>query len=678
MKIVKYCSILFALLLMVGLLSVGQTVMAATNITSASFSFTGAKIGKNVSDISVSTNTTGLTIVDTRVNRATNIGSELATGTFTPGSYSLQIFANAKSGYSVSGLTNNNITINGQTAYSLSNPWNYQPKSQIMIVYWFDLGDGSPVFLDGSFEEGNVGIPYEYHIRFSGDDPIDLTYEGTLPPGLSIVGHCIEGKPTKAGTYTFTLKARNSKGSATKNCSIEISPYTGGTLINKIDISVSGINVGDKVTNAKVTTTTSGVHIIDYYWDTTDVYFRNGEYPLIIRLEPLSGYSFAALVEDDIIVNGKDSVYQFEEFHYDSNSDSWSSRIVDYISVGSTLSTSISVSAFSGNPEQGTVTGFGHYSIGDSVTLTAIPKSGYEFYYWFDHNTGTVVTGAGASFTFTASDDVMYSAYFRSIPQINVISVSSEDAAKGTVSGGGKYYTGTLATITATPKDGYTFDCWTDDRDGTVVVGAGASYTFTVTEHKTYVAHFKGSSPISSVSVTLDAPAVGTKPDYTATLPSGAPYFSDAYNEGNYRNDIGWWNENTHNHVNPDTAVFQAGSQYKVYVYLTAQDGYAFTNSTTATLNGQPAEASVENGQLLVQYTFPKLTAITRGDLNGDGSVNQKDLAMLSKYMRNSTLYPLNETAMAAADINGDGNVNQKDLAKLSKYMRNPTAYPLP
>nr|MCR5681581.1 dockerin type I repeat-containing protein [Clostridiales bacterium] len=66
------------------------------------------------------------------------------------------------------------------------------------------------------------------------------------------------------------------------------------------------------------------------------------------------------------------------------------------------------------------------------------------------------------------------------------------------------------------------------------------------------------------------------------------------------------------------------------------------------------------------------------GDLNSDGSVNQKDLAMLSKYMRNSTLYPLNETAMAAADINGDGNVNQKDLAILSKYMRNPTAYPLP
>ena len=33
---------------------------------------------------------------------------------------------------------------------------------------------------------------------------------------------------------------------------------------------------------------------------------------------------------------------------------------------------------------------------------------------------------------------------------------------------------------------------------------------------------------------------------------------------------------------------------------------------------------------------------------------------------------------IVAADINGDGSVNQKDLAILSKYMRNPTAYPLP
>ncbi len=221
-----------------------------------------------------------------------------------------------------------------------------------------------------------------------------------------------------------------------------------------------------------------------------------------------------------------------------------------------------------------------------------------------------------------------------------------------------------------TLKDGVEFV-----QDANITVNGNPA---TIVESYRIGYEFYTESPITSVSLTVTEPKAGMTPDYTATFPSGAPYFSDAYNEGNYRNDIGWWNENTHNQINPDTAVFQAGSQYKVYVYLTAQDGYAFTDSTTATLNGQPAEASLENGQLLVQYTFPKLTAITRGDLNSDGSVNQKDLAMLSKYMRNKTLYPLDEYAMAAADINGDGSVNQKDLAILSKYMRNPTAYPLP
>ncbi len=111
---------------------------------------------------------------------------------------------------------------------------------------------------------------------------------------------------------------------------------------------------------------------------------------------------------------------------------------------------------------------------------------------------------------------------------------------------------------------------------------------------------------ISSVSITLDAPEVGAKPDYTAVFPSGADYYSDAYNEGNYRNNIGWYDIASDKYVNPDSGVFKAGHQYRVRIYLTAKDG-VFTNSTTATLNGQTAETSLYSGQLKVDYTFPKL-----------------------------------------------------------------------
>ncbi len=293
-----------------------------------------------------------------------------------------------------------------------------------------------------------------------------------------------------------------------------------------------------------------------------------------------------------------------------------------------------------------------------SVTLAA-PKIGAAPDY-----TATFPSGAG-----------YYSAEYNTNPFRNDIKWWNESTDKSINPDAAVFASGYQYTVYVylTAKDGYAFTGSTtatlNGQPAEASVENGqllVQYTFpALTE------------TISSVSVTLDAPKIGAKPDYTAAFPSGAPYFSDAYNEGNYRNDIGWWDEKVHNHVNPDTAVFAAGIRYTVYVYLTAQDGYAFTDSTTATLNGQPAETSLEDGQLCVMYPFAAMS-VKLGDLNSDGSVNQKDLAMLSKYMRNKTLYPLDEYAMAAADINGDGSVNQKDLAILSKYMRNPTAYPLP
>ena len=113
---------------------------------------------------------------------------------------------------------------------------------------------------------------------------------------------------------------------------------------------------------------------------------------------------------------------------------------------------------------------------------------------------------------------------------------------------------------------------------------------------------------ISSVSITLDAPAVGAHPDYTAVFPSGAHYYSDAYNNFVFRNDIRWEDlTNGTENMDPNSGVFQAGHVYRVWIYLTAQDGYEFSSSTTAAVNGQTAEASEYGSQLQVKYTFPLL-----------------------------------------------------------------------
>ncbi len=113
---------------------------------------------------------------------------------------------------------------------------------------------------------------------------------------------------------------------------------------------------------------------------------------------------------------------------------------------------------------------------------------------------------------------------------------------------------------------------------------------------------------IESVSITLDAPVVGDEPDYTAVFPNGVNYYSDEYDDYELRNDIRWQDVTTVSYLIPDSDTFKAGHQYRVCVYLTAKDGYAFSSSTTASLNGNNVKCELSSeGQLKIEYTFPKL-----------------------------------------------------------------------
>lgn len=116
-------------------------------------------------------------------------------------------------------------------------------------------------------------------------------------------------------------------------------------------------------------------------------------------------------------------------------------------------------------------------------------------------------------------------------------------------------------------------------------------------------------SIIPSVSINLDAPSIGAKPDYTAVFPSGVNYYSDPYNGGNYQNDICWKDNTTNSYMVPENDAFKAGHQYFVAVYLTAKDGYEFSYDTTATVNGQNADIEMDGDQLVVKYTFETITS---------------------------------------------------------------------
>ena len=141
----------------------------------------------------------------------------------------------------------------------------------------------------------------------------------------------------------------------------------------------------------------------------------------------------------------------------------------------------------------GSVTGSGSYSHGSSCTLTATANSGYTFINWTEN--GDVVS-TNANYTFTVTSEGTYVANFSA--NTFQITATADPSAGGTITGAGTYNYGASCTLTATPATGYTFVNWT--KNGTQV-STNSSYTFTVTEAATYVAHFA----LNSYTITTSA-----------------------------------------------------------------------------------------------------------------------------------------------------------------------------
>ena len=123
---------------------------------------------------------------------------------------------------------------------------------------------------------------------------------------------------------------------------------------------------------------------------------------------------------------------------------------------------------------------------------------------------------------------------------------------------------------------------------------------------------------ISAVSVKLTAPVAGAKPDYNPVLPDGARYYSgNSLYDSWYQNDVSWYDTAKYAFLTPGSDKFAAGTSYRVIVFLTAMDGYVFSETASATVNGKAAEeCRIVDGKLRVKYTFPAAPkAITSVDL---------------------------------------------------------------
>ena len=105
------------------------------------------------------------------------------------------------------------------------------------------------------------------------------------------------------------------------------------------------------------------------------------------------------------------------------------------------------------DPEEGgTATGAGGYGHGDTCTLIATPKTGYDFVKW---TRGGNTVSTEAEYSFAVFESATYTAQFR--VKSYTVAVASNPTEGGSVSGGGSFNYGTSCTVHAVPAERYAF-----------------------------------------------------------------------------------------------------------------------------------------------------------------------------------------------------------------------------
>ena len=191
-----------------------------------------------------------------------------------------------------------------------------------------------------------------------------------------------------------------------------------------------------------------------------------------------------------------------------ANTESFSFTVTEggsYVANFEVIGYEITVTA---NPEVGgTVTGGGVYVYGTTATLTATANEGYTFVNWMKDGEAVSTT---PTYSITVTESASYVANF----SLNsyVISATANPEAGGTVTGAGTYNHFETCTLIATANEGYTFVNWTKDGEE---VSDTESYSFTVTEAASFVAHFS----LNSYEITATA-----NPEAGGTVTGGGTY----------------------------------------------------------------------------------------------------------------------------------------------------------
>ena len=158
----------------------------------------------------------------------------------------------------------------------------------------------APVIINGSLPNGVTGVFYSEVLLSYGIKPIAWAITGgTLPAGLTLNGvtGAISGKPTSAGTFTFTVEALNEYGKDAKEYTIFIDNGSGyvkaekGLWIteifhNDVNDGRNGDGNGDRMEFVEIVNTSDNTIVFNETYTFWYEYISNGQ--MITQAAPLT------------------------------------------------------------------------------------------------------------------------------------------------------------------------------------------------------------------------------------------------------------------------------------------------------------------------------------------------------------------------------------------------------
>ena len=136
------------------------------------------------------------------------------------------------------------------------------------------------------------------------------------------------------------------------------------------------------------------------------------------------------------------------------------------------------------------------YALGEEVSLTAQPDSGYVFSQWLDQNDNII--GAASSININMTEDKQIKAVFAEEQATYQVNVNVNDSNCGSVSPNQtNVVEGNTVELTATPETGYKFVRWEDSSN--TEIGTDNPINLTINSNSSFIAVFDGENILPDI-----------------------------------------------------------------------------------------------------------------------------------------------------------------------------------